>query len=1208
MLLLNMPIHDGSLNPSFNLQSRLTGCRRFHHVFLVIVGCLVLLSNPANLQAATGTSTWANGDSSGVWSSTSTSTDWNSTTIPNAPGWIAQSATGSGNSGTVTLDMNATAGQLNNGGNSGGNHFTVAGTAFTLTLDGTGLGANKFGDTGVAALFHGSSINALIVQPSIVMSNTDLDIGTTYGTGGVGASNVVGVVGVTTLNNAGSTGNAAAPHNLFIKGAGAKATITTVFINSDIGTAGAGIVVSNSIGSGYVLLAGSLGPDVTGLFHNSTGSILVLAGTNNTYSGDTTITSGTLRLGAANTIPNGATAGNVNVNGTLDLNGFSDTINGLSGTGIVDTLAGGTPTLTVGGNNANTTFNGVIQDSAGALRLTKIGKGVLTLNGVNTSSGSTTVSNGALLVNGSLGTNSVTVCANATLGGSGTIGGAVAIQANGQLAPGADTGSAGTVLTLSNQLTLASGSLTTMKVQTGNVGDRIATGGALIYGGALVVTNAGGALALNDHFTLFSATNYSGNLSSLALPALGAGLGWSNSLSRDGSLTVVAGTVGPAAVTNLAATGVQFTSATLNGRVTSTGFQTPTVTMFYGPADGGTNPAVWSQSTLLGLADGNFSCTVTGLTSGATYYFTAAATNDAGLVWAAPSQSFTTPTVVLATVSNLSASVVRNTSATLNGQIISTGYDTPTVTLYYGPGDGGANPAAWSRSAALGPQSGSFSFTATGLATNTPYYFTVAASNSAGVSWASPSQSFTTLASYQPIAGFMPPQSQIMSDLVLANNNFTNHWPTPGCSSCLPGGRPSAEWTRGTYMEGDLALYRLNQDANIYNYAVQWGALVNWVLSDSDTGTDPNGHCAGQSYTDLYLLAPIQADTNRLTHIVNNVNYWVSNNIGLTAWSFVDAIHMSMPALAKLSALNSNTVPALKNNATFSPAMYSWFHNTKSVIGPSNGLYNITDRLWWRDATFVTNYTAQDGTKQKCYWSRGNGWAMVSLCRTMDALPVSDPHYAEYLQTFTNMAAALKAVQRADGFWNVNLAYTNDYPGPEASGTASFVYGLAWGINHGYLATNDYLPSVIRGWDALSNGALHRTADTTNGAGFLGYEQDAGDKPSDGQPVTYTSVPTFTDFGLGLFLLAGTEIYPLSSSPGIIMSSPVLGGGQVQLDFTVISTLTNVPLNLLQCDTLGAGWIVNPTATLTTNVAGYSYRFTTPFIPATRFYRVQAGP
>ena len=184
------------------------------------------------------------------------------------------------------------------------------------------------------------------------------------------------------------------------------------------------------------------------------------------------------------------------------------------------------------------------------------------------------------------------------------------------------------------------------------------------------------------------------------------------------------------------------------------------------------------------------------------------------------------------------------------------------------------------------------------------------------------------------------------------------------------------------------------------------------------------------------------------------------------------------------------------------------------------------------------NYTASDGTKQKCYWSRGNGWAFVALARTMDVLPTNDPHYAEYLQTFQEMAAALKAVQRPDGFWNVNLAYTNDYPGPESSGTACFTYGLAWGINHGYLDTNTYLPAVINGWNALANGALHHSAGADNG--FLGYEQGSGSKPSDSQPVTYTSVPDFDDFGLGLFLLAGSQVYQLSSTPGITLAAPVL--------------------------------------------------------------------
>ena len=43
-----------------------------------------------------------------------------------------------------------------------------------------------------------------------------------------------------------------------------------------------------------------------------------------------------LQLGAANVIPNGAGKGDVTVTGTLDLNAFSDTVNGLNGAGTVD--------------------------------------------------------------------------------------------------------------------------------------------------------------------------------------------------------------------------------------------------------------------------------------------------------------------------------------------------------------------------------------------------------------------------------------------------------------------------------------------------------------------------------------------------------------------------------------------------------------------------------------------------------------------------------------------------------------------------------------------------------------------------------------------------------------------------------------------------------------------------------------------------------
>jgi len=1173
--------------------------------FYAVLGLMCSMAfSPMHLQGATGTNTWANGDTTGVWSSASTLTDWRSATIPNAPGWIAQSATASGNSGTVTLDMNATVGQLNNGGSSGGNHFTVSGTGFTITMDGTGIGTNKFGDTNVAALYHGSSISALIVQPSIVLSNTDLDIGTTYGTTGAGASNVVGVLGVTTLNNYGSTGNPAAVHNIFIKGAGAKSTINTVVINSSIGTAGAGIVISNTLASGNVLLVGTLGPNVVNLYQNTAGSTLLLSGTNNSYAGGTTITAGTLQLNATNAIPGGAAAGNVIINGTLDLNTFSDSINGLSGSGVVDTLAGGTPTLTVGGNNGGGTFSGVIKNTFGALTLAKIGGGTVALNGANTYGGASLVSNGTLLVNGSIGTNAVTVNTSAILGGAGTIAGPVAIQAGGSFIPGAGAGVAGSVLTISNSLTLVPGSSTLMKVQTGSLSDQAIVSDTINYGGTLVVTNVGGTLGLGDKFKLFAAGQFTGHLAGIILPSLPANLIWSNSLSIDGALTVVTGTIVTVVVTNLPASNVQVTAATLNGQVISTGNQVPTVTLYYGLTDGGANPAAWANRVVMGLVDGSFNYVAAGLSAHTTYYFAAAATNSAGLAWATPSQSFTTLTVSPPAVINLPATSVKATTATLNGQVTSTGNEIPAVTLYFGTADGGANPAAWSKSVVLGLAGGIFNYTATNLSTNTTYYYAASASNSAGTVWATPSQPLTTLASYSTIGTFLPPRSQILSDMVLANNYFTNEWPMPGCSSCLSGAHASCIWTRATYIEGDLALYGINRDTNIYNYAVQWGAFTNWNLRSGDANITPDDQGAGMEYIELYQLDTTQ--TNRLTHIVNNANYWVSNHVGLPAWWYVDSMHMSMPVFAKLSVLNSNIISGLNSNATYSPEMYSYFHSIKSVWGRSNGLYNVADHLWWRDTNYMANYTASDGTKSKCYWSRGNGWAFAALARTMDVLPTNDLHYAEYLQTFQEMAAALKAVQRSDGFWNVNLGYTNDFPGPESSGTACFTYGTGWGINHGYLDINTYLPVVISGWNALVVGALHHSSGPDNG--FLGYMQGSGAQPSDGQPVTYTSPPNFDDYGLGLFLLAGSQVYQLSSSPGIILSAPALAGNQVQLNFTVISSLTNVPLNLLQSDQLGTGWITNRTATLVTNVAGYSYHFTaTKDVPA-RFYRIQLGP
>ena len=109
-----------------------------------------------------------------------------------------------------------------------------------------------------------------------------------------------------------------------------------------------------------------------------------------TYMGNTTISSGaTLQLGAANVIPQVASTSFVNLDGTLDLNTFNQTIKNLNGGGTIDTVAGGTPILTIAGRTGPGLFNGVIQNTAGTLSLNVTGFLELTNN--NTYTGTTTI-------------------------------------------------------------------------------------------------------------------------------------------------------------------------------------------------------------------------------------------------------------------------------------------------------------------------------------------------------------------------------------------------------------------------------------------------------------------------------------------------------------------------------------------------------------------------------------------------------------------------------------------------------------------------------------------------------------------------------------------------------------------------------------------------------------------------------------------------
>ena len=129
-----------------------------------------------------------------------------------------------------------------------------------------------------------------------------------------------------------------------------------------------------------------------GNFTKSGTGTLVL-GSLQSYTGNTVINTGILRLGIANALPAG-TALNVTSGDTFDLNGFNQTINSLEGaaTSVVN-LGTGSLTLGGGGGGYNTTFSGVIQGTGG-LKVQGINGGTLVLAGANDYTGETLITGG----------------------------------------------------------------------------------------------------------------------------------------------------------------------------------------------------------------------------------------------------------------------------------------------------------------------------------------------------------------------------------------------------------------------------------------------------------------------------------------------------------------------------------------------------------------------------------------------------------------------------------------------------------------------------------------------------------------------------------------------------------------------------------------------------------------------------------------------
>jgi unsaturated rhamnogalacturonyl hydrolase len=210
-------------------------------------------------------------------------------------------------------------------------------------------------------------------------------------------------------------------------------------------------------------------------------------------------------------------------------------------------------------------------------------------------------------------------------------------------------------------------------------------------------------------------------------------------------------------------------------------------------------------------------------------------------------------------------------------------------------------------------------------------------------------------------------------------------------------------------------------------------------------------------------------------------------------WWWCDALFMAPPVWARMYAATGD--------ARYIDYLDKQWARTSAL------LYDNGEHLYARDES----YKAKRGPNgKKIFWSRGEGWVMAGIARTVPSLPKDDLRRGFYEQQLREMSARVAGLQDKDGLWHASLLDPEDYPLPEVSGSALMTFAMAWGVNHGVLDAKVYRPVIEKAWRGMLQ---HIYAD-----GRLGCIQQTG-----AEPAYYLPGSSF-DYGVGGFLLAAAEI------------------------------------------------------------------------------------
>lgn len=314
--------------------------------------------------------------------------------------------------------------------------------------------------------------------------------------------------------------------------------------------------------------------------------------------------------------------------------------------------------------------------------------------------------------------------------------------------------------------------------------------------------------------------------------------------------------------------------------------------------------------------------------------------------------------------------------------------------------------------------------------------------------------------------------------------------------------RTDASWIPAAFFVGAARLARVSDDERIYGYLRDRGERFYYGLRGPGAPVallNADDQAVGDLYIELYarrrlpgVLMPLQQRMDFTAPYLEK-----TPTPSKLVWWWSDSLFMAPPVYARMSAITGDP--------KYLRAMdVQWWRTYERLWDPK-------ERLFFRDERFITRRAASG---QKIFWSRGNGWVLAGLARVLEAMPADFPSRPRYVSLYRDMAASLMRLQHEDGLWRTSLTDATELPGPETSGSAFFVYGLAFGVNHGILDRKTYLPAVQRGWAGLNR--------YVRDDGLMGMVQRAGDQPVPSR-IEDTAL-----YASGAYILAALEVADLA--------------------------------------------------------------------------------